>query len=272
MQILMWIHSSENKQRRTFCLLSIFFFFFILFSLNSLYADEFRLDKTGRFRISRSGSGFDAKSAGDVSYVVRSADGIDSLVLADENGYKQCFFDEDMNLVKEQQWSYSATPPFLVSEIFYTYDASESVTHKKQRTITRYDENTQTKTRYNNKGLVAAESVFELNENGQPKKKPVSSFMKKYDEQGRVIEEQTADLEHGVLKKTFSYDGKGSRPDEHRFEKNKEVFVKTYINEKDYQEKVFFEDGTAIVTDYENGVKKAQYVERDGQFVRSIKQ
>ena len=79
-------------------------------------------------------------------------------------------------------------------------------------------------------------------------------------------------MEHGLIKKTFSYDGKGTRPDEKRFEKNTEVYDKTYINGTDYREKVFFDDGTAIVTDYENGVKKAQYVERDGQFVRSIKQ
>lgn len=270
MQILMLKRLSETESRRAFKLLPVLCIF--LFSLLSLTAEELRLDKTGRFRILRSGSGFDAQSVGDVSYAVRSADGIDSLVLADESGYKQCFFDKEMNLIKEQMWSYSSTPPLLVAETFYTYADSENVMRKKQRTITRFDESTQTKTRYNNKGLVAAESVFELNESGQPKKKPISSFMKKYDEQGRVIEEQTADLEHGVLKKTFSYDGKGARPDERRFEKDKEVFVKTYINEKDYQEKVFFDDGTAIVTDYENGVKKKQYVERDGRFVRSIKQ
>ena len=245
---------------------------FCLILCNCIFAEEIRLDKTGRFRIMRSGSGFDAKSVGDVAYVVRSAEGIDSLVLADESGYKQCFFDEEMNLIKEQQWSYSSTPPQLVAETFYTYADSENVTRRKQRTITRYDESTQTKTRYNNQGLVAAESVFELNEAGEPKKKPISSFMKKYDDKGRVIEEQTADLEHGVLKKIFSYDGKGARPDEKCFEKNTEVYDKTYINENDYREKVFFDDGTAIVTEYENGVKKAQYVERDGQFVRSIKQ
>ena len=239
---------------------------------NLVFADEVHIDTLGRFRILKSGSGFSAQSAGDVSYAVRSADGIDSLILADENGYKQCFYDEEMNLLKEQKWSYSDGAPVLVLEAFYTYADTDSKLRKKQRTTTRFDERTQTKTRYDTKGLVVAESIFELNESDQPQKKPISSFMKKYDEKGRVIEEQTADLEHGLIKKTFSYDGKGTRPDEKRFEKNMEVYDKTYINGTDYREKVFFDDGTAIVTDYENGVKKAQYVERDGQFVRSIRQ
>lgn len=265
----MWKHLSVNNKRNTLCKL-ILFFFFLFFLQIDLSADELRLDKTGRFRILRSGSGFSAQSAGDVAYALRSKDGIDSIILADETGYKQCFYDSDMNLIKEQKWNYSDASPILTVEIYYTYADNETVLRKKQRTVTRYDEKTQTKTRYNTKGLVVAESLFELNDSNKPKKKPVSSFMKRYDEKGRVIEEQSADIEHGLIKKIFSYDGKGSRPDEKRYEKDKEVFNKIYSSENDYQERVFFDDGNVIVTDYENGVKKAQYVERDGKFVRSI--
>jgi hypothetical protein len=259
-----FINSSNAKKN---ALVFIFFFVFLSFAFCT---ENLRIDKRGRFRILRSGSAFDAKSAGDVAYVVRSKNNISSIVLADETGYKQCFYDAEMNIVKEQKWNYTSDSPILAVETLYTYAETETLTHKKQRTITRFDEKTQIKTRYNPCGTVAAESVFELNEINQPKKKPISSFMKKYDEKGRVIEEQTASLEHGHIKRIFSYDGKGLRPDEKRYESNKEVFVKTYINEKDYQEKVIFDDGTTVVTSYENGVKKAQYIERNGKIIRSI--
>lgn len=266
MQILMLRLLSVNKK-------TVFVFFCLFCFLPQVFcAENIRVDKTGRFRLLRSGSGLDAKSAGDVTYVVRTGEGVESMVFADETGYKQCFYDSEMNLTKEQKWLYTAGSPVLVAETFYSYAETEEILRKKQRTITRYDEKTQTKTRYSPEGFVLAESVFELNESNQPKKKPVSSFMKKYDESGRVIEEQTADKEHGLIKRTFSYDGKGQRPDEKRFESGKEVFDRTYINEKDYVEKVLFDDGMAVVTNYENGVKKSQHIEQNGQIIRSVNQ
>ena len=265
MQILMLRHLSVNKKL-------FFVFCFICFISQVFCAGNTRIDKTGRFRLQRSGSGLGAESAGDVTYVVRTDKGIESMVFADEAGYRQCFYDEEMNLIKEQKWLYASESSVLVAETFYSYTESEEILHKKQRTITRYDEGTQTKTRYSPEGFVLAESVFELNENSQPKKKPVSSFMKKYDEKGRVIEEQTADKEHGLIKRTFSYDGKGHRPDEKRFEAGKEVFDRTYVSEKDYVEKVLFDDGMAVVTNYENGIKKSQHIEQNGMIIRSVNQ
>ena len=46
--------------------------------------------------------------------------------LTDETGYKQCFYDAEMNIVKEQKWNYTSDSPILAVETLYTYENRNS--------------------------------------------------------------------------------------------------------------------------------------------------
>ena len=217
------------------------------------------LDKDGRFRNSVSGE--------EIFYTVRNETGIKELFIADEAGYSRRVYDKQMRLLIETSWQFSpAQVPILYNEKKYTYEKDEQ--NYKRLDESDFEKNTYTRTQFNQNGLILAQSVYTL-QNGKPSKKPISSYMKKYDDKNRVIEMQSATLSGERNKILYTYNDFCEHANLKVYEKNILVSEKNYKSANIYEERIYFEGGDVVVSVFTDGIKTDQWLESEGQIFRS---
>ena len=217
------------------------------------------IDKDGRFRNTVTGD--------EIFYTVRNETGISELYVADEAGYSRRTYDKQMRLLSETSWQFASNnKAVLASEKKYTYaDGAQSY-----RRLDESDflQNLYTRSQFNEKGLILAQSVYTL-QNGQPSKKPISSYMKKYDDKNRVIEMQSASANGERNKILYSYNSFCDQPNLKVYEKNVLVSEKIYKAANVYEDRIYFDGGDVVVSVFTDGTKTDQWLESEGQIFRS---
>lgn len=207
------------------------------------------------------------KEDAEMLYVDRSLTGVSSIIRGDSESFTQQQYDSQMRIVHERTWQMQGMQSVLVSEIEYYYKPGIAQYAKTEEIL--FLEKILKKTSYTTAGLVAAQTIYPLDINNKPEKNPISSFMKKYDDQNRKIEEQSVNENDGFRKTLYSYTSFSKQPDMQLYENNELVYKKTYSSEDTYDESVFFADGSVIITSYKDCIKKKEQIVIDGTVVRS---
>ncbi len=244
------------KKFKIVCAAAVFTFAFALFAQAETDAIT---DKDGRFRNTVNGE--------EIFYTVRNETGISEIYVADEAGYSRRTYDRQMRLLSETSWQFAPNKKtVLVSEKIYTYD--ENAQTYKRMDESDYVQNIYTRSQFNEKGLILAQSVYLL-QNGKPSKKPVSSYMKKYDDKNRVVEMQSASANGERNKILYTYNLFCDQPNLQVYEKNMLVSEKIYKTAGTYEERTYFEGGDVVVSVFTDGIKTDQWLESEGQIFRS---
>lgn len=236
---------------------TLFMCAFLLLQIPSLFAVT-KKDSRGRLRIQ--------SANGESMYAVRSGNSVTSLLRSDETEFTRRMFDSSMRVVREKTWALNGKSAEIMRDKVFMYGNESGHYTKTEEKC--YDTLCMKRSTYTNEGLVLAQTVFDMDKNGNVAKKASASFMWRYDEKSRVVLTQSAKKGEPLIKKEFVYTALPS-PNETRYENNILVYKKTYTAQNNYEESVFFEDGTAVITSFVNSIRTAERVEKNGTLIRS---
>ena len=196
----------------------------------------------------------------------RNKNGLDSVVHGDESRFVHKKYDKNGRVIVEKIWKNDGGGYYLEEKSTYSYSSDSARVSKKQ--IYLLSDSKLIEQEYNKNGLVSAETAYSLDEKGKKISKPLYSYSWKYDDKNRIVEESSRS-EKGIKLKTIYTFTSNSFPDEKQYMSGELIYEKKYITSDDYEETVFFDDGTTVITVFESGEKKSETVKIDGRVVRT---
>lgn len=225
-------------------------------------------DSSGRVRLIK---GTDGEDLLLVNRVLNKSASVEKIYHKDNQNIKAITYDNALRPKATVTWFGTSTQSSVQEEKHFFYNDLKRRASKTEEFF--FTSNIMKRTGYNDKGLVAAESWYLIDKNGNASNRPYASAMNEYDEKDRVVLYQFVTVGKPLQKKVYSYGANGECDEEH-YENNALVYSKQHFGKKadakkaSYEETVYFTDGTAVTSVYQDGVKKQEKILVDGKVIR----